>query len=220
MKITPELIKVGTGCTDATAKEWEEPIQAACDQFAINSANRVAAFLANVGVESGGLVYFAENLNYGKQALANEWPNRYAVDPHATPKVPNALAIKLQHNPEAIANNVYANRLGNGDEASGDGWRNRGQGPIQVTGASNLAACGRAIGIDLTADPSRLQKPDAGALSAAWFFSSSGCNELSDTNSISLIVHKINGNMPCDANKGPLRLSRYSDAKKWIANNP
>lgn len=93
-------------------------------RFGITSPVRVAAFLAQVGHESGQLTHLVENLNYSARSLAATWPSRYL----GADGQPNALAQRLARNPRAIANNTYASRNGNGDEASGDGWRFRGRG--------------------------------------------------------------------------------------------
>ena len=91
-----------------------------------------------------------ESFAYSAQRMAEVWPARYAVDPKATVKRPNALAVKLAAaGPQAIANNVYANRMGNGDEASGDGWANRGAGPGQLTGGDNWKAFAAAMNMPL-----------------------------------------------------------------------
>ena len=94
----------------------------------------VAHFLGQTYVESNGFKEVEENLNYSAKGLAETWPSRYAVDPRAIIKVPNALAKHLERKPQEIANNAYADRMGNGNEDSGDGWKHRGFGYIQLTG--------------------------------------------------------------------------------------
>lgn len=207
MDISIGVIKTGTGCDDSHATTWQPYIQAACDKFEINTQRRIAAFLANVGVESNSLRTLVENLNYSAQGLANTWPSRFK----GSDGKPNALANSIQRQPEPIANNVYASRLGNGDVASGDGWRYRGQGPIQLTGKANMEKCGAAIGLDLVSDPSQLQQPPAGSLSAAWFFATNGCNESADKNDFAGVVKHINGAPPNAANQGQVRTQRYNE---------
>jgi putative chitinase len=85
--------------------------------------------------------------------------------------------------------------MGNGDEASGDGWRYRGRGLIQITGKENYAACGSALGLPLLDHPELLEKPDGAAMSAAWFWQTHGCNELADVASFSTITRRINGGL-------------------------
>jgi putative chitinase len=94
-----------------------------------------------------------ENLRYSAQGLANNWLHRYALSPNVTPKIPNALAKKLSGNPVAIANNAYANRIGNGNEASGDGWKYRGRGLPQTTGKANYQWAKALTGIDFVSNP-------------------------------------------------------------------
>jgi len=206
---------VGAGCNSSIAALWLPSMQAACDRWQINNRRRVAAFLANVGVESNGLQVLVENLNYSAQGLAATWDRYSATGKKGGPA--NSLAQRLNRNPQAIANNVYANRMGNGDEASGDGWKYRGQGPIQITGADNLKAFFAAMGLPLDTDPAKLQQPDLGSESAAWFFAArANCNPLADADQISNVVKAINGQLPCPANQGDLRKSRYSDVLKLI----
>lgn len=216
MQITTGILIAGTGCRPTVASVWLNSLQLACDKYGINSPNAMASFLANVGVESAGLVRLSENLDYSAQGLANTWPNRYATNRGSRPLIPNALAIALAHNPQKIANNVYANRLGNGNEASGDGWHCRGQGPIQITGKAEIARCGEAIGVDLVANPALLQTPTVGALSAAWYFADAGCIQAAEDGNFPLVVKLINGKFPDDANEGPLREARRKAAMAAI----
>lgn len=137
----------------------------------VDGPKRLSHLLGEAKHETGGWSRFVENLNYSAQGLAKTWPNRYAVDPKAAVKEPNALALKLEHKPEAIANNCYANRNGNGDEASGDGYKFRGRGCIQLTGKSNYKAFGDSITVDLTENPDPVAT-DYALASAAYFFKS------------------------------------------------
>ena len=165
-----------------------EPLNRAMTRFDINSKVRMAAFLAQIGHESGGLTVFEENLNYTAQGLAKTWPKRFAEGGK-----PNELAQALARKPAAIASVVYANRMGNGDEASGDGWEYRGRGPIQVTGKDGYAAAGSALGISLLTTPELLLDPEYGCLAAARYWHATGCNELADTGQFTAITKKING---------------------------
>ncbi|MCW5229714.1 glycoside hydrolase family 19 protein, partial [Pseudomonas aeruginosa] len=137
-------------------------------RFGITSPVRAAAFLAQVGHESGQLTRLVENLNYSARGLAATWPSRYL----GADSQPNALAQRLARNPRAIANNAYASRNGNGDEASGDGWRYRGRGLLQITGRSNYRAAGAGLGQPLEQEPELLEQPEFAALSAAWWWAS------------------------------------------------
>lgn len=95
---------------------------------------QVSHFLGQTHIESRGFRDTTENMNYSASRLAQVWPQRYALNPQSTHKIPNELAKRLSGDPEAIANNVYANRMGNGSEETGDGWKHRGRGYIQLTG--------------------------------------------------------------------------------------
>lgn len=139
------------------------------NKYNIDNSLKLAHFLAQAAHESGGFKYLYENLNYSAQGLANTWSNRYAINPKASKKVPNELALKLQRNPEKIANNCYANRNGNGNEASGDGWKFRGRGFIQLTGKDNYKAFTDFIGEDCISNPDLVATKYA-LSSAAYYF--------------------------------------------------
>ncbi len=130
-----------------------------------------------------------ENLNYSPRGLAATWPSRY----RGADGQPNALAQRLARNPQAIANNAYASRNGNGDEPSGDGWRFRGRGLLQITGRSNYRAAGAGLGQPLECEPEVLEQPEWAAISAAWWWASHGLNELADCGEFAAITRRING---------------------------
>jgi putative chitinase len=154
-------------------------------RFKIQGPMRVAAFLAQVGHESGQLRTLAENLNYSAEGLIRTWPKRFNW----------VTAAAFARKPEQIANIVYASRMGNGPAVTGDGWRYRGRGLIQVTGWVNYQACGSALGLDLLTKPELLEQPAYAALSAAWFWSSNGLNELADAGQFEAITRRINGGL-------------------------
>lgn len=216
MNIPVAVIAAAVGCPSSLAEEWQPYFEDACERYEINTPRRVCALLSNVGVESGGLTRLVENLNYSAQGLADTWPTRYAVDANAKTKLPNALAKRLERRPEAIANLTYANRMGNGPEASGDGCRYRGRGPIQNTGRDAYGRLGAALGYDFVADPDALASQKYGALAAAWFFADKGCNALADAGNVTEIVRRVNGKPPSASNHGPLRLDRY-EGSLWLA---
>lgn len=170
---------------------WSTALNRAMSRFHIDSPPRMAAFLAQVAHESGQLTRLTENLNYSAKRLMQVWPKRF-------PTLERAHAY--EKNPQRLANLVYADRLGNGNEASGDGWRFRGRGLIQLTGRSNYRAAGRGIGLDLEQAPDILEQPEPAALSAAWFWESHGLNPLTDnratdddTEDFIAITRRING---------------------------
>lgn len=211
IKLTLDNVENLCGAHEILAAAALPELQDAMDKFGISdNANRAAAFLANIGVESGGLQMKRESLYYSAARLAVVWPLHYAVDPHAKPLVPNALANSLQYNEQALGNDIYANRLGNGDKASGDGYKYRGGFYIQTTGKANYQELFAALGIPTDSDPTQFcASPRYCALAAAYYFQKAGCNELADKDMFSATVTHINGEAPCDANNGPLRLSRY-----------
>ncbi|HFS0815193.1 glycoside hydrolase family 19 protein [Pseudomonas aeruginosa] len=164
-------------------------LNVAKERFGITAPVRVAAFLAQVGHESSQLTRLVENLNYSARGLAATWPSRY----RGADGKPNALALNLARHPQAIANNTYASRNGNGDDASGDGWRYRGRGLLQITGRLNYCAAGAGLGLPLEAEPELLEQPEFAALSAAWWWASHGLNELADRGEFAAITRRING---------------------------
>lgn len=132
------------GCSEKVAKEWIDPINQVLKDFGITNPKEVSAFLATITHESANFTKLRENLNYSAAGLASTWPNRYSVSKRGGK--PNELAYQLHRKPEAIANNCYANRMGNGDEDSGDGWRYRGCGPMQHTGKDAAKWLNRTVG--------------------------------------------------------------------------
>ncbi len=167
---------------------WVTFISAAMTEFAINTPLRQAAFLANVAHESDQLRVTQERLDYSAQELANTWPGRYA-NPD---KTPNIIARTLAHRPEAIANHVYASRMGNGPEESGDGWRFRGAGPIQITGRAQHEAVAAAFGVAFDTVGDWIRTPTGGARAAARWFSLAGCNGYADRRDFDSVCDLIN----------------------------
>lgn len=171
--ITPQQLQALLKGADAATRagEWLAPLNAAMRASAIDTPARQAAFLAQVLVESDGLRAKEEGLNYRAERLRAVWPSRFRDD---------ADVDRCAHHPEALANHVYANRMGNGDQASGDGWRYRGRGLIQLTGRDNYTRFARASGLDAVGQPDLLLTPDGAARSAAWFWQDHKLNELAD----------------------------------------
>jgi putative chitinase len=162
---------LGKGAQQATVDTWLLALNRAMAEREINTGGRQAAFLAQLLHESGNLRVLSENLNYSATRLPQVWPTRFPNEQAAQP---------YANSPERLANRVYASRMGNGDEASGDGWRYRGRGLIQLTGRSNYAACAGALDLDLIAQPDLLLQPGPAARSAAWFWQSRGLNAIAD----------------------------------------
>ena len=161
-------------------------LDAAMRRFEISTPARMAAFCAQLAHESGQLQRWTENLGYRWERLRQVFPKYFPSDAEARP---------FDRKPERIANRVYASRMGNGPEASGDGWRYRGRGPIQLTGKDNYRACGQGIGVDLVEDPDRLATPEPGCLAAAWFWARNGLNALADAGDFVTITRRINGGL-------------------------
>jgi putative chitinase len=161
-------------------------LDAAMRRFEIVTPARMAAFCAQLAHESGQLQRWTENLSYRWERLRQVFPKYFPSDAEARP---------FDRKPERIANRVYANRMGNGPEASGDGWRYRGRGPIQLTGKDNYRACGQGIGVDLVDDPDLLATPEPGCLAAAWFWARNGLNALADAGDFVTITRRINGGL-------------------------
>lgn len=176
-------------------------LNTAMGRYGIVGKLRVAAFIAQIGHESGQLTRLVESLNYSADALVRTWPSRFDL----------VRATAAARKPEQIANIVYAGRLGN--TAPGDGWDYRGRGLIQVTGKKNHAACGEALGVDLVNHPELLEQPRYAALSAAWYWSVNGLNTLADAGDIQNIGSIINtgskGKVP---NGAADRLALYDKA--------
>lgn len=151
---------------------WQPLLLSTMARFGIVTPVRVAAFLAQTAYESGEFRRLEENLSYSSKRIMEVWPRRFPTLQEAAP---------YAYEPEKLANRVYSGRLGNGDEASGDGWRYRGGGPIQLTGRSNFRAAEKETGHTLVAHPGQLREPGQPAAdSAGWFWNMKGCNQLAD----------------------------------------
>lgn len=151
--------------------------------YQIDTPDRVSCFLAQAGHESGGFMRKSENLNYKAEGLLKTFKKYF------TPAEANAYA----HQPEKIANHVYANRMGNGPERSGDGWRYRGAGWIQLTGHDNHIRCLDDLAIDVVDNPSYLTTIEGATNSACWFWSVNKLNDLADIPDMKKLTKRING---------------------------
>jgi len=183
-------------------EKWLDAIIATCQEFEINTPQRVAGFLAQTSHESGGYTMLSENLNYRAATLAACWPNRFAVlGADKKPKkengklVPTAVANSIAGKAELIANLVYSSRMGNGPAESGEGWKYRGRGLKQLTGKDNYARCGTALGVDLVGNPDLLLEPVYAARSAGWFWKANKLSDFADVDDIKGMTKKINGGL-------------------------
>ena len=159
---------------------------ALCDQlpkYKITTPQRVAMFMAQCGHESANFTALKENLNYQAHALGSIWPKRF----------PPGVAEQYAHNQEAIANRAYCDRMGNGDKATGDGWKFHGRGLIQLTGRSLYEAFAREIGKDLDDVVAYCETFDGAIESACFFWEHHGLNAISDAGDIVHATKVING---------------------------
>lgn len=183
--MTPETLTKAIGCPFERATKWVAALDVACARYHISdNPMRLSAFLAQVAHESNLLAAVEENLNYSAKSLRAVFPKYFQTE---------ESAINFAKSPERIANKVYGGRMGNGLEASGEGYRFRGRGLIQLTGKDNYRACGEALGVDLLISPEALSMPPLAAMSAAWFWDSRKLNPLADEGDFDAITQRING---------------------------
>ena len=182
--ITEEQIKHGYPSSDSdVVSALVSSLDTLSEKYEINSALRLSHFLAQTAHESGGFRVIEENLNYSADGLSKIFP-KYFRD-----KDPNDYARQ----PEKIANVVYSSRMGNGDEASGDGYKFRGRGLIQLTGRSNYTSLAGDMGVDVEQVVEYLGTPEGAVESAAWFWHKNGLNKLADADDVVAVTKKING---------------------------
>lgn len=180
------------GVRHALAVQYAPLLAIAAHRYHINTTpRRVAAWLATLAHESARFTRLVESLNYSAEGLAATWPARYAD----MAGQPTATARRIARRQEDIANLTYAGRLGNGSAGSGNGWKYRGRGLIQITGRSNYAASGLVLDLDLLEHPELLEQPYNAALSAAEWWRRHGCNELADTGNMAAVTRKVNGGL-------------------------
>lgn len=174
LRINPALVDVLNG----TFNVW-----------GIKTVRQQAAFIGQCGHESGNFRVIEENLNYRAATLLKLFPK--------TPKRPWGFtpeeAAAYERQPRKIANRIYGNRMGNRGEESGDGWRFRGSGYLQLTGHANFYHAGKALGEDFVMDPDLVRTPKFAALTAGWFWSTHNCNELAEAGDWTALTKKING---------------------------
>ena len=154
------------------------------DKYDINTNKRIAGFLAQCGHESADFTVLKENLNYGAAGLRGTFGKYFKDD---------ATAKAYERQPEKIANKVYASRMGNGDEKSGDGYKYRGRGAIQLTGHDNYKAFAASIGQSIPDTITYLETLEGAIESAAWFWKKNGLNATCDADDIVAMTKKING---------------------------
>jgi putative chitinase len=165
-------------------EHWYEALCKVLPDYDITSVARVAAFMGQTMVESAGYTALIENLNYKPESLMKLWHTHFPTE---------EIAMQYGHHPEQIANRAYAGRMGNGDEASGDGWNYCGRGLIQITGKDNYNLFAQSIDTPLEQIPEFLGTFEGAVQSACWFWENNNLNALADAGDILTMTKKING---------------------------
>lgn len=179
-----------TGITESLADKWLQHVVSAMKEFGIDTPRRQAYFLAQIGTESNGFRAAQESFNYSITGLQIFGARLTEPQRQQLGRKPGELALSPARQ-EAIANIVYGGRYGN--NLIGDGWKYRGRGLKQVTFKDNYAACGKALGLNLTDNPDLLLQDANAARSAGWFWKANGCNAFADAGDINGLTKRING---------------------------
>ena len=164
--------------------QWVDALNETFNRFGINSKNQQAAFIGQCGHECGNFKVLEENLNYRAASLMVTFKKYFPTQ---------ALAQQYEKRPEKIANRVYANRMGNGDEASGDGWLYCGRGLIQLTGKDNYTFFAGSLGIPVEEAADYLSTFEGAAQSACWYWEQNNLNRFADANDVRGLTRAING---------------------------
>ena len=166
------------------AEHWHRALAQLLPDYDIATPQRMAAFLAQCAHESGGFTAIKENLNYRAVTLRKIFPKYFPTD---------EMAAQFANKPQAIANKVYANRMGNGPEESGDGYRYSGRGLIQLTGKDNYFWFAASIDLTPEAASEYMETFEGAAQSACWFWETNKLNQWADTGDILTLTKRING---------------------------
>ena len=166
--------------------QWHEALVAVLPNYDITTPLRIAAFIAQCSHESGQFTVLEENLNYRAETLTRIWPTRFPPDVAAR-------YAAMPNKQEAIANRAYGNRMGNGDEASGDGYKYRGRGLIQLTGKDNYASFSLSEDNEALVKPELVSQPNLAVQSACWFWKTNNLNRFADVGDIEGMTRAING---------------------------
>jgi len=164
--------------------DWVEPLEEVFHRYEINTPERQAAFIGQCAHESMNFTKLEENMNYSAEGLMKTWPSRFPTLESAKP---------YHRNPEKIANKVYAGRMGNGPEETGEGWLYHGRGLIQLTGKDNYTLAGDALNMDFIHSPDYILVPKYAALTAGWYWNKRGLNKEADAKDFTGMTKKING---------------------------
>lgn len=185
-EFTPSQLKEIIG-NNPYLDQWHNAINQICPEYEIDTPKRLAAFIAQCAHESGGFKFLKENLNYKAASLRKVFPKYFPDD-----AIANEYASK-PNKQEAIASRIYANRMGNGDEASGDGFKYLGRGLIQLTGKNNYTIFAASIDTPLEEIPEYLQTFEGAVQSACWFWEQNNLNQWADKGDILTLTKRING---------------------------
>ena len=181
---TQERLEKALYITDPTAStNWFNSFIDSLPEDMIESPNRIAGFLAQTSHESGKYKFLVDNINYSDKGLLKTFPKYFN----------ESNVMEYARKPEAIANRVYANRMGNGDEASGDGWKYCGRGLIQLTGKNNYQAFADSEQMDIEELPNYLTTYVGAVRSALWFWNKNNLNVTADAGDLVMMTKKING---------------------------
>ena len=164
--------------------QWYDALSAILPEYGINTPERVAAFIAQCAHESGGFKFLKENLNYKAESLLKVFPKYFKT-------LDEARAYEKK--PEKIANRIYGNRMGNGDESSGDGFRYCGRGLIQLTGKENYSWFAASLEIPVEEASEYLETFEGAVQSACWFWEENKLNQWADKKDILTLTKRING---------------------------
>jgi putative chitinase len=186
----------------SNSEAFVAPLTRTCAKFGIDSKLRLAAFIAQCGHESGGFRFLSENLNYSSDALLRVFGKYFDAK----------TAAEYARKPERIANRVYANRMGNGPETSGDGWKFRGKGIIQLTGKDNVSRFAASVGMTVDEASAYLETIEGACMGAGWFWSVNNLNALADKGDMRTLTRRINGGEHGLED----RLAQYAKVKKLL----
>lgn len=206
MQVTLELLQHMCPKTKRSVLEgYIEPLNTVANYYEM-TANpaRLAGFLAQIGHESGGFNFIKENLNYSAKGLRSIFGKYFPTD---------ELAKQYERQPAKIANRVYANRMGNGPEESGDGWKFCGRGLIQLTGKHNYTRLANDLGISIDETIAYLETPNGAVASAGWFWDNNNLNQYCDRNDFITLTKRINGGTIGLAD----RQHHYAEAMEYLS---
>lgn len=185
MWLSKEMLVATDLCSSAKAALYEAPLNNVCTKYEIDTPLRMAGFLSQIAHESASFTATVENLYYQASALNRSWPQLF----------PGDVAQQYAMQPERIANRAYGNRMGNGNEASGEGWLYRGRGLVQLTGKNNYASFAMSADVDVLVHPELVELPELAALSAGWFWHTNDLNTLADQGYVEAMTRRINGGL-------------------------